>query len=160
MYRCRSCRYRQHDLQEADLEKTAQDNKRVEIATTAAGAPRSTLATALILLGIAVGLFLVWETSSSLLIIFAGVLFASFLDACARALGSFIPVNRMWRLTMVVLILTVLMVLGIAWGAGKVPEQARFLMRIMDAQIDILQQRLSLYGIDLFGPDGGRDFSH
>jgi predicted PurR-regulated permease PerM len=51
-------------------------------------------------------------------------------------------------------------VLGIIWGAGKIPEQARFLMRVMDTQIDVLQQRLSSYGIDLFGPDGGRDFSH
>ena len=143
-----------------DLEKPTQDVKRLEVSAGPRGAPRSTLATALILLGVAVGLFLVWETSSSLLIIFAGVLFASFLDACARALGSFIPVNRAWRLTMVVLILTALMVLGIIWGAGKIPEQARFLMRIMDAQIDVLQQRLSSYGIDLFGPDGGRDFSH
>jgi len=142
------------------LEKPTQDVKRLEVAAGPKGAPRSALATALILLGVAVGLFLVWETSSSLLIIFAGVLFASFLDACARALGSFIPVNRAWRLTMVVLILTALMVLGIIWGAGKIPEQARFLMRIMDTQIDVLQQRLSSYGIDLFGPDGGRDFSH
>ena len=142
-----------------DLEKPTQDVKRLAGTARSEGAPRSTLATALILLGVAVGLFLVWETSSSLLIIFAGVLFASFLDACARALGSLIPVNRVWRLTMVVLILTVLLVLGIVWGAGKIPEQARILIRVMDAQIDVLQQRLLPLGIDLFGPDGGRDFS-
>ena len=46
---------------------------------------RFTLASALIVLGVAFGSFLVWRTSSSLLIIFAGILFASFLDACTRA---------------------------------------------------------------------------
>jgi predicted PurR-regulated permease PerM len=141
------------------LEKPTQDVRRIEVAGRSEGAPRSILATVLILLGVAVGLFLVWETSSSLLIIFAGILFASFLDACARALGSLIPVGRVWRLTMVVLILTALMVLGIFWGAAKVPEQARILLRVMDTQIDVLQQRLLPLGIDLFGPDGGRDFS-
>jgi predicted PurR-regulated permease PerM len=104
-------------------------------------------------------LFLVWETSSSLLVIFAGILFASFLDACARALGSVLPVDRVWRLTLVVLILTVLIVLGIIWGAGKIPEQARLLIRVMDSQLEVLQQRLQSIGIDLFGPDGSRDFS-
>src|SRR5689334_8962633 len=124
MCRCRSCRYRYRDLQEADLEKTAPDNKRFEIVAKPEGATRSILATALILLGVAVGLFLVWETSSGVLIIFAGILFASFLDACARALGSLIPVNRAWRLSIVALVLTALMLLGIIWGAAKVPEQA------------------------------------
>jgi predicted PurR-regulated permease PerM len=146
-------------LQDADLEMTAQDNKRIEVAAKPEGAARSSLATALILLGVAVGLFLVWETSSSLLIIFAGILFASFLDACARALGSIIPVNRAWRLAIVVAVMTALMVLGIIWGAGKIPEQALVLIRVMDAQIDVLHQRLLPMGIDLFGPDGTRDFS-
>src|SRR5262245_36320907 len=153
MCRCRWCRYKHHDLQDADLKMTVQDNKRIEVAAKPEGAARSTLATALILLGIAVGLFLVWETSSSLLLVFAGILFASFLDACARALGSFVPVNRAWRLTVVVVVLTVLMVLGIVWGAGKVPEQALALIRVMDTQIDVLHQRLLPMGIDLFGPD-------
>src|SRR5262245_65686471 len=110
----------------ADINKSPQET--AESSST----PRSLLATALILLGVAVGLFLIWETSSSLLIIFAGILFATFLDACARALGSLIPVNRVWRLTIVTLILTVLMILGIVWGATKVPEQARILIRVMD----------------------------
>ena len=61
---------------------------------------RFTLASALIVLGVALGIFLVWRTSSSLLIIFAGILFASFLDACTRALGPVVPLGRAWRLTL------------------------------------------------------------
>ena len=120
---------------------------------------RSALSTGLILLGTAVGLLLIWQASSSLLVIFAGVLFASFLDACARALEPIIPVGRVWRLTLVVLVLAVLIVLGLLWSAGKTPEQARVLVRIMDTQLDVLEQRLLAFGVDLFGPDGGRDFS-
>ena len=120
---------------------------------------RHALATALIVLSVAVGLLLAWQTSSSLLVIFAGVLFASFLDACARALGPVMPISRAWRLTLVVLILTALLTLGAVWGAGKIPDQARILIRVIDTQLDVLQQRLLSIGVDLFGPDGGRDFS-
>ena len=120
---------------------------------------RFTLASALIVLGVALGIFLVWRTSSSLLIIFAGILFASFLDACTRALGPVVPLGRAWRLTLVILTLTALIVLGAIWGIGKIPEQARLLIRVMDAQLDILQQRLQSVGVELFGPDGGRDLS-
>ena len=70
-----------------DLEKPAQSIKPREIAARSEGAARNALATALIVLGVIVCLFLVWETSANLLVIFAGILFASFLDACARALG-------------------------------------------------------------------------
>ncbi|WP_249169919.1 hypothetical protein [Bradyrhizobium liaoningense] len=52
---------------------------------------RGFLATGLALLATCVALFLVWQTASSLLIIFAGVLFAAFLDAAARALALLVP---------------------------------------------------------------------
>jgi predicted PurR-regulated permease PerM len=142
-----------------DPKAPAQGIKPREIGVGAKGAARNALATALIVLSVAVGLFLVWQTSSSLLVIFAGILFASFLDACARSLGSVMPIGRVWRLTLVVIVLTLLIVLGIVWGAGKLPEQARILIRVMDAQLDVLQQRLLSVGVELFGPDGGRDFS-
>ena len=120
---------------------------------------RFTLAAALIVLSVVLGVLLIWKTSSSLLIIFAGVLFASFLDACARALGPIIPIGHAWRLTLVILILTALIVLGGIWGVGKLPGQARLLIRVMDTQLDVLQQYLLSFGVELFGPDGGRDFS-
>lgn len=142
-----------------DSKKANQDIKSREIGAGSEGAAGNILATALIVLSVAVGLLLVWQTSSSLLVIFAGILFASFLDACARALGSVIPVDRVWRLTLVVLILTMLIVLGIIWGAGKIPDQARVVIRVMDTQLDVLQRRLLSVGVDLFGPDGDRDLS-
>jgi predicted PurR-regulated permease PerM len=121
--------------------------------------PRFTLAAALTVLSVAFGMFVVWQTSSSLLIIFAGILFASFLDSCARALGQVVPVGHVWRLSLVILVLAGLTVLGAIWGARKVPEQASLLIHVMDAQLEVLQQRLLSIGVDLFGPEGSRDLS-
>jgi predicted PurR-regulated permease PerM len=120
---------------------------------------RSLLATGLTLLGICVALFLAWKTVSSLLIIFAGVLFAALLDAAARAMAPVVRLNRIWRLTFVLLLLTATIGLGLVWGADKLPEQTRLLLKVMDTQFDVLQQHLLTYGVDLLGPEWGRDFA-
>lgn len=120
---------------------------------------RSMLATGLILLVACVFLFLVWQTVPSLLLIFAGVLFGAFLDASARALAPLLPLNRIWRLTLVLLLLSALLVFGLAWGAGKLPEQTRNLLKVMDSQLDILQKHLLSYGVEVLGPEWGRDFA-
>ena len=126
---------------------------------TAVGGRRGVLATGLALLATCVALFLVWQTVSSLLIVFAGVLFAAFLDAAARALAPVLPLNRALRLTLVLLLLTALMGFGFAWGAGKLPEQTRLLLKVMDTQLDVLQKHLLTYGVDLLGPEWGQDFA-
>ena len=120
---------------------------------------RSILATGLTLLATSVALFLVWQTDKSLLIVFAGVLFAAFLDAAARALAPVLPLNRTLRLTLVLLLLTALTGFGLVWGTGKLPEQTRLLVKVMDAQLDILQGHLVAYGVDLLGPEWGRDLT-
>jgi predicted PurR-regulated permease PerM len=120
---------------------------------------RSILATGFALLAACVALFLVWQTVSSLLIVFAGVLFAALLDASARALAPVVPVNRAWRLTIVLLLLSALSAFGLAWGTGKLPEQTRLLLKVMDSQLDVLQQHLLSYGVDLLGPEWGRDIA-
>lgn len=121
--------------------------------------PRFTLAEALAVLAVALGIFVVWRTSSSLLIIFAGILLASFLDSCALALGRLVPVGRVWRLSLVIVVMAGLMVIGAIWGTRKLPEQARLLIRVMDTQLEVLQQNLLAFGVDLFGPEGSRDLS-
>ncbi|WP_167380960.1 AI-2E family transporter [Bradyrhizobium arachidis] len=121
--------------------------------------PRSMLAVGLSLLATGVALFLIWQTVSSLLIVFAGVLFAALLDAAARALASIVPISRAWRLTLVLLLLSALSGFGMAWGAGKLPEQTRLLLKVMDTQLDVLQEHLLSYGVDLLGPEWGRDFA-
>ena len=113
----------------------------------------------LAVLAVGAGLFLIWQMAGSLLVIFAGILVAAFLDACARALEPVLPIGRGWRLGLVIVILGVLVTFGIVWGTGNLPEQPRYLVRVIDAQLDVLQTYLLNFGIELFGPDGGRDFS-
>ena len=117
------------------------------------------LTTGLALLAVAVLLFLTWQMASSLLIVFAGVLFAALLDAAARALAPIIPLGRAWRLTLVLVLLGAILGFGLVWGAGKLPEQTRLLLQVMDSQLDILREHMLSYGVDLLGPEWGRDFA-
>jgi predicted PurR-regulated permease PerM len=87
------------------------------------------------------------------------VLFAAFLDGSARALAPILPVNRAWRLTLVVVLLTAFLGFGLVWGAGKLPDQTRLLLKVMEDQLGELESRLLSFGVDIFGPEGGRDFS-
>lgn len=108
----------------------------------------------LIALAIATGLALTWFNASSLLLLFAGILFASFLDACTQGLTRFMPVARVWRFASVGLVLGIITVLLAIWSIDRLPEQAQSTLRVMDAQIDVLESHLKPFGIELFGPGG------
>lgn len=142
--------------QERIREVASRDNPGDEAAT---GGRRNIFLTGLALLAAAASLFLAWKSVSSLLIVFAGVLFAAFLDGSARALAPILPVNRAWRLTLVVVLLTAFLGFGLVWGAGKLPDQTRLLLKVMEDQLGELESRLLSFGVDIFGPEGGRDFS-
>ena len=62
-------------------------------------------------------------------------------------------------MTLVLLLLAAASGLGLVWGAGKLPEQTRLLLKVMDTQFDLLQRHLVTYGVDLLGPEWGRDFT-
>jgi predicted PurR-regulated permease PerM len=127
--------------------------------STAPARQRSFLETGLALLATAVLLVVLWKTVTSLLLIFAGVLVAALLDAATRMLAVVLPVARPWRLALVLVLLALLLGLGLIWGIGKLPEQTHLLLQVLNAQIDVLEKRLMSYGVDLFGAEGGRDFS-
>jgi predicted PurR-regulated permease PerM len=120
---------------------------------------RRILVPPLVLLAVVVGLVFVWYSAHSLLMLFAGILFAVFLDACTRGLGRILPVARAWRFGLVVFVLAALAVLLIAWGIIRLPAQARMLMQVMDTQLTVLETYLATFGIDLFGPGGRNDLS-
>lgn len=132
------------------------DDRTVE---TAGADRRDLLTTGLALLAVCIAIFLAWQTVSSLLIIFASVLFAAFLDAAARTIAPIFPVNRAWRLTVVLLLLSALSAFGLVWGAGKVPEQIHLLLDVMETQLGVVQQHLLSFGVDLLGPEAGRNFA-
>jgi predicted PurR-regulated permease PerM len=118
------------------------------------------LALPLTVLAVAVGLALVLYTAPSLLLLFAGILFATLLDACTRGLSHILPVARAWRFALVTLVFASLAALAIGWGIVRFPAQAQMLMKVMDTQLGILEGHLATFGIDLFGPGGRQDLSH
>ncbi len=122
------------------------------------GGWRSIAVGLLVVLAVGLVLAFLWFTASSLFVVFAGVLCAAFLDACARGLRPILPIGRVWRLSIVIVVLTGITALALLRGAAKLPEQVRALIAIIDAQIDVLQERLLAFGIDSLGPEGGRNF--
>jgi predicted PurR-regulated permease PerM len=117
------------------------------------------LASPLILLAVAAGVLFVWYYGASLLLLFAGILFAVFLDACTRGLTRVVPLSRSWRFAMVVVTFLSVAGFAIGWGLVRAPDQAHLLMRVMNAQLEILENHLREFGIDLFGPGGRQDLS-
>src|SRR5437879_4388965 len=93
------------------------------------------LALPLIVLAIAVGLALVLSTAPSPLLLFAGILFSTLLDACTRGLGHILPVARAWRFALVTLVSASLAALAIGWGIVRFPAHAQMLMKVMDTQL-------------------------
>ena len=120
---------------------------------------RRFLVPSLTLFALVAGVVFTWYSAHSLLMLFAGILFAVFLDACTRGLGHILPVARAWRFSLVVFVLAALAVLLIAWGIIRLPAQARMLMQVMDTQLTVLETYLATFGIDLFGPGGRNDLS-
>lgn len=128
-------------------------------AETAPTTWRGLLTLPLIVLAIAAGLAFAFYAAPSLLLLFAGILFAALLDSCTRGLGRILPLARPWRYAIVVLIFASVAVLGLAWGIVRLPAQAHALLAVMDSQLDVLERELAGFGIDLFGPGGRQDLA-
>lgn len=120
---------------------------------------RHVIALPLIVLAVAVGLAFIWYSAPSLLLLFAGILFASLLDACTRGLGHVVSLPRAWRFALVVFVIGSFMALALAWSIVRLPGQVHALMQVMDAQLTVLERELANFGIDLFGPNGREDLS-
>jgi predicted PurR-regulated permease PerM len=113
----------------------------------------------LIVLAVAGGVVFVWYYGTSLLFLFAGILFAAFLDACTRGLARVVPLSRRWRFAIVVIGFLCVAGFLIGWGLVRAPAQAHLLMQVMNVQLEVLENHLQAFGIDLFGPGGRQDLS-
>jgi predicted PurR-regulated permease PerM len=94
---------------------------------------------AAIALAIAAGLFLLWRASGSLFLVFAGLIFAVFLDACTRGLGRLWSVERGWRLAVVCAALVSLLVSGVSFGGYQIAQQADELLATVQEQLRSLR---------------------
>lgn len=120
---------------------------------------RPGLALVVVALAAGAGLFLAWQTAGSLLLFFAGLLFASFLDAATRGLAYVLPVGRGWRLAVVCALLALGTAWLLTWGYNLV-EQADGLINVIREQLRALRGELRAIGITPPpGPEGPRTLS-
>jgi predicted PurR-regulated permease PerM len=101
----------------------------------------------LVALAAGAGLFLAWQTAGTLLLIFAGLLFAAFLDAATRGLAYVLPVGRGWRLACVCALLAAAAALLLAWGGYNLLAQVDGLVAVIGEQLRALRGELRSMGI-------------
>jgi predicted PurR-regulated permease PerM len=95
----------------------------------------------------AAGLFILWNVSNAVLLIFAGILFAAFLDANARVLGEVMPWGRGVRLTIVCILLAATLLAAIIWGGTTIATQGNELAATLREQANHVLEWLRQYGI-------------
>jgi predicted PurR-regulated permease PerM len=81
-------------------------------------------------------LFVLWVASDAIMLIFAGILVAAFLDGLTHYLGKLLPWRRGIRLAIVCTVLGVLLLAGIGWGSAAIAMQAGELAETLREQID------------------------
>lgn len=97
-------------------------------------------------------IFVFWRISEALLLIFAGVLFAAFLDALTRLLGHVRPRARGICLAIVCLTLAITLMAALAWGGTALAMQGSNLPEILREQINTVLNWPSQRGIKII-PD-------
>lgn len=108
---------------------------------------RAELKRASVWFGLAIGIALIVLLIHPLLIIFAGLVFASMLDGGVRLLGKVLPIPRGLRLLMVVLLVTAFLV-GVFYLTGvQIAQQAEQLRSTLELQGNRLVEWISSMGI-------------
>lgn len=108
---------------------------------------RSNLGSMLAVLAAAATLLLAWQTAGTLLLIFAGLLFAVLLDACTRGLGFLLPIGRTWRLAIVCVVLAAAIAWLLVWSGSNLVGQADSLVQLIAEQLRVLRGELRSMGI-------------
>ncbi len=99
---------------------------------------------------------LVWLTIQPLLLIFAAIVVAAIIDGGVRLLGRVLPVERGWRLTIVILAIAGMLGWVLIFAGTQIAAQAAQLEAVLMGQIDALRTILSGYGIDAAALDPGQ----
>lgn len=112
--------------------------------------PAIRYATALAALA-AAALFVFWTASNAILLIFAGILFAAFLDGLTRLLGKAVSWSHGIRLAIVCAILGIVLLAGIAWGSTAVATQGSELVATLREQASQVLTWIEQRGIEMPG---------
>jgi len=97
----------------------------------------------------AAALFVLWTASNAILLIFAGILFAGFLDGLTRLLGKAVPWGHGVRLAIVCAVLGVILLAGIAWGSAAVAMQGSELVATLREQVNRVLAWIEQRGIEM-----------
>lgn len=95
----------------------------------------------------AAGLFMAYQLSGTLLLVFAGVLLAVVLDVATEALKKVLPIHRMLRLLFVSITGGLLLSAAFAWGGMRLLGEARSLAEIAWQQLGELDGWLRELGL-------------
>ena len=108
-----------------------------------------------VLIGLAggAGLFLAWMAADTLLLIFAGLLVASLLDACTRGLTSVLRIGRGWNLAVICLGLALAIVGLLFWSGYSIALQIDQLMLALNQELHFLEQKMADLGFCSRQPD-------
>jgi predicted PurR-regulated permease PerM len=112
---------------------------------------RQEMKKAAVWLGMATGLVAIFFLAQPLLLILAGIVFASILDGGARLLGRFLPIGRGWRLAIVTLAGIGFVVWTFYFAGVTLVEQAERLRQVITLQVD----RILAWGNSLGVVQGG-----
>ena len=110
-------------------------------------APAVSLYSLLLVLAAASGLFLIWKTAGTLLLIFAGLLFGVLLDAFTRGLEKVLPIARAWRLAIVCVLIMAAVTVLVIWGGSNLVSEADSLTKLIGEQLRSLRGELRSMGI-------------
>ncbi|MEJ2434248.1 MAG: AI-2E family transporter, partial [Pseudolabrys sp.] len=102
-----------------------------------------------VLVGLAggAGLFLAWMAAGTLLLIFAGLLFAALLDACTRGLSTLLPLHRAWNLAIVSITITIIVAGLLFWSGFSFAQQVNDLLGALNQQLHVLEQGMAELGL-------------
>ncbi|WP_158625928.1 AI-2E family transporter [Arsenicitalea aurantiaca] len=105
--------------------------------------------TGAIIAGVAAGaaLFVFWQVSGTLLLIFAGILLAAVLDAAVLGLGRILPIARPWRLAIVVLAIILGMAAALLAGGLSLWDRLADFISGLGEQVDELIEMLEGWGV-------------
>ncbi|AWN46585.1 AI-2E family transporter [Methylobacterium terrae] len=133
-----------------------QDVARQDVARSGGASTRSLVLAGIAVVAFTAALLLAWRSADTLLLIFAGILFAVFLDGLTHYLGRVVPLGHGFRLAIVSLLLTVLVLGMVGLGGATVAGQAERLSQTLRQQSGTVKSWLDARGIDTRFLDFGK----
>ncbi len=109
---------------------------------------------ALAMLAGGAGLFLAWMAANGLFLIFAGLLFAALLDACARGVSRFSSFPRGINLAIAIIAITLAVAGLLVWSGFSVAQQIDSLIETLTRQLHALEQSIVNLGVAPSGTGG------